>query len=413
VPLVVLSATVIALVAAKVRSDRRGRGPTPHVAPPAPSDDASSPTRRDPPLSGPPELGAGHVPDGGVRMLHGDAQRTHRARGRAPRSPKERWRTKIGGHVVTQPVLSLDEQTIYVTSYEGALVALDRKGVPKWKVPLGDRVYATPYVADDGAIYVGSDAKKFFCVASDGVVRFKLDVDGEADTAAAPVPDGRLAFAAGSTLYVISLRGDVRARFRAKKKIFTAPAVGERAIYVGSHDRFAYAVRFDGTHAWATELGADVDGGPAVADDGSVVFGTDGGRVVKLDGERGSVLWSSDVGGYVRGALSIGRDGSILAGVYGPTPGTIRLAPDGRFLGAFRVAGTGSRDFGVHGGPLEDEEGTLVFGTEDDHVYAIERSGQLRFRLDRTSDVDAPITLTRDGALIVGSDDGTVAELGD
>jgi outer membrane protein assembly factor BamB len=426
IPLIVLTATLAALLVAKIHGERRAR--LRHAVAQLPSSGgvafAPSPSSREPALaaSGPPPGGSGTIGSGrvaeGTRMLHQDNARTHRASGRAPRAPHERWRVTLGGPVVGQVTLAPDEKTAYACALDGTLAAIDRAGVVKWKFSLGDRAYATPLVGEGGVIYVGSDAKRFHAVAPDGTLKWKLDVDGEADSGALLLPDGRIAFAAGPALYVVSSGGEVRARFRARKKIFTAPAAApDGTLYVGSQDHFAYAVRPDGTQKWSIDLGSDVDGGPAIGDDGAVYFGTDGGRVVKVPADPGTppaIGWSIDVGGYVRGAISVARDGTVLTGVYGPTPGVLRLAPeDGRLLGAFRVPGTGSREFGVHGGPLEDDDGTLLFGAEDDRVYALERTGTVRFHLDRGSDVDAPVTLTRDGALIVGADDGTVAELGD
>jgi outer membrane protein assembly factor BamB len=65
----------------------------------------------------------------------------------------------------------------------------------------------------------------------------------------------------------------------------------------------------------------------------------------------------------------------------------------------------------VHGGPLEDEAGTLVFGAQDDYVYAVDSSGTLLWRFATGGDVDAPVTLLRDGTVVVGSDDGSVRAL--
>lgn len=426
-PLVVLTATVLSLVVVKWRAERRAAAihrsgaAMVSVEPPSPRP-GQRPSEPGLAASGP--LGGDRVATETARTLHGDAARTHRARGRVPAAPRERWRVKLGGPIVAQATLAPDERTVYATSLDGRLTALDRQrsGAITWSVDLGGRAYATPLVGSDGTIFVGSDAKKFFAITPAGAIAWKLDVDGEADTSAVSFGGDRIAFAAGSTLHVITTRGDARARFRTRKKIFTSPVVTlpssgparDAVIYFGSQDHRAYAIRPDGTLVWSTDLGAEVDGGPALADDGSVYFGTDAGRVIKLEPARGTNVWSAAVGGYVRGPLSVSRDGSVFAGIYGPTPGMLRLAPeDGRLLGAFRIAGTGSRDFGVHGGPLEDDDGTLVFGSEDDRLYAIERTGRVRFALDRGVDIDAPVTLTSDGALIVGADDGSIAELAD
>ncbi len=76
---------------------------------------------------------------------------------------------------------------------------------------------------------------------------------------------------------------------------------------------------------------------------------------------------------------------------------------------SFDIAGTGALEFGVHGGPLEDSEGKLYFGAQDDRLYAVAPfSSQPIFSLRTGGDVDAPATLLSDGALIVASDDGNV-----
>jgi outer membrane protein assembly factor BamB len=99
----------------------------------------------------------------------------------------------------------------------------------------------------------------------------------------------------------------------------------------------------------------------------------------------------------------------VLAGVYGPSPRQVRLrADDGSVVGEFAIQGTGAREFGVHGGALEDDTGALIFGTQDDDVYAVSDSGDLLWRFTTGGDVDAPVTLLTDGSLIVGSDDGYV-----
>lgn len=413
-PVVVLSVTVLALALAKVRATRAPVASTTAAALAAPV--ARADGRPIASLADSAPLGSGAASDD-VSTFHGDAQRTHRAHGRAPRAPREKWRATLGGPVVAQPILSRDQSTVFVTSLDGALYAIERQsGAIKWRVDLKDRVYATPLVDDAGTVIVGSDAKKLFAIRG-GAIAWTLDTDGEADSAALLVARDRVAVVAGASLLFVTSSGEVKGRFRAKRKIFTSPALGSAGgtplVFFGSQDHRAYAVRLDGTLAWSTDLGADVDGGPVVASDG-VVFGTDGGEVVKLDPARGDRLWATPVGGYVRGGVSLGRDGAVLAGVYGPTPGVVRLAgATGALLGKFSVPGTGSREFGVHGGPLEDDDGTLVFGAEDDRVYAVERSGVVRFTLVRGGDVDAPVTLTRDGALIIGADDGTVAELSD
>ncbi len=362
-------------------------------------------------------LGAGSPPPGverssGGPMLHGDTRHTHRAGGLVPRAlPAIAWQRDVGGPVEAQIATSPDERVLYVSSLGGSLTALaSSDGAEKWTVALGDRIYATPCVAHDGTIYVGSDAKKFIAVTPDGKIKWSFDAEGEADTGAALAADGSVVFGAGRTVYALTPWGQIKWRFAAKRKVFTSPAVGAGGrVFFGSQDHHAYALTDQGALLWSVDLGADVDGAPALGDDGAVYVGTDADEIVRLDPERGTPVWRSAVGGFVRGTLSISRGGDVFAGIYGPTPREVRVRPsDGRVVGQFAIQGTGAREFGVHGGALEDDEGTLVFGTQDDDVYAIGERGDLLWRFATGGDVDAPVTLLSDGSLAVGSDDGSV-----
>jgi outer membrane protein assembly factor BamB len=381
---------------------------------------ATAPMQPEAAASGPAGLGAGVPPEveapKGARMLHGDARHTHRAAGRAPLDPPAVvWSRDVGGPVEAQVTTSPDGQTLYAATLAGSLTALARDdGSVRWTLVLGDRAYATPAVADDGTIYAGSDAKKLVAVTPEGKVRWSFETEGDADTGPAIALDGTVVFAAGRMVYGLTPGGFVKFRFAAKRKVFSAPAIGPSGrVFFGSQDHHVYALTPQGGILWSTDLGDDVDASPAIGDDGAVFVGSDGGEVVRLDPDDGRVLWRAKLGGFVRGALSVTRRGDVLAGVYGPAPREVRLRPDGQVVGDFGVQGTGAREFGVHGGALEDEAGALLFGTQDDAVVAIDGSGKLRWRFATGADVDAPVTLLPDGSVVFGSDDGKVSMLRD
>jgi outer membrane protein assembly factor BamB len=346
-------------------------------------------------------------------MLHEDAHHTHRARGRVPSRPSLAWKVATDGPIESQPAASPDQAQIYVSTLGGSLWSVSRKGEKVFAVPLGGRAYGSPLVGEDGTIYVGSDAGAFFAISSAGRVKWKLDTRGEADTGGVFLSDGSVAFAAGNDVLAVRPSGDIAWRYAAKGKVFTAPAVTDGGLVVfGSQDDHAYALTPAGLLAWSVPLDGDVDGAPAIGDDGAIFMGSDAGDVVRL-GARGEVVWRVNVGGFVRGALSVARNGDVLAGVYGPAPRQVRLTPDGVVRGSFGVQGTGAAEFGVHGGALEDDAGTLVFGAQDDRVYAVGADGKLRWDFRTGADVDAPVTLLSDGTLVLGSDDGSLYALRD
>src|SRR6202012_479307 len=110
------------------------------------------------------------------------------------------------------------------------------------------------------------------------------------DTGANVAGDGLVVFAAGRMVYGVDAAGQVRWRFAARRKVFTAPAIGAQGrIYFGSQDHHVYALGPDGRPVWSLDLGVDIDGAPAVDDRGDVFVGTDGGEVVRVGADDGHV----------------------------------------------------------------------------------------------------------------------------
>ena len=193
--------------------------------------------------------------------------------------------------------------------------------------------------------------------------------------------------------------------------MYSAPSLtSDGRIAFGAQDHALYVITATGALGYAVDLGADVDCAAAAREDGAVVVGTDGGEVVSV-ARDGKISWRTHVDGYVRGGVTIARNGDVIVGTFGPVPRVVRLSATGERLGAFEIQGTGSRDFGIWGSPLEDDDGALFFGAQDDRVIALDAAGRLTFAFQTGADVDAPVTMLGDGSLVVGSEDGTVSRL--
>jgi outer membrane protein assembly factor BamB len=355
----------------------------------------------------------GKVSSGPPSMLHLDARHTNRSPYLGPKVPKLLWTFDTGGPIQAAPIV-LDNGTIVVASLGGKLYGLSDTGELRYQVDLGDRVYATPFAQND-ALFVGSDAHKFFGLKNDGTIRFRLDSDADVDTGAVPAPWGGIVFASGRVIYASKPDGTLYWRFQTKRKCFSSPAVADDGtVFVGSQDHHFYAITPAGKVKWRIDLGADVDAAPAIEDDGTVIVGSDKSEILAIGPDDGAIRWRADVGGYVRGALSLGRDGTILSGTYGPTPHMVGLDPtDGRVRFRFPIRGTGAPEFGIHGGPVEDAEGRLYFGAQDDHAYALSSDATLLWKFKTGGDVDAPLVITPRGVLLVGSDDGKLYAIGE
>jgi outer membrane protein assembly factor BamB len=401
-----LAALTLTVAVAVIRR-RHGGAPPRAGSPAAPvSTAATLPARSAPPPGA-------RVKSGPPSMIHLDPHHTNRSPFDGPLRPRLSWSFDAESPIEAAPAL-LDDGTIVVATLGGALFGVSPEGTARFRVDLGDRIYSSPLVLA-GNIFVGSDARRFYGIRPGGAIRWQLDTDGDADTGAAPTPSGGLVFGSGKLLYATRQDGTVVWRAKAKKKTFSSPGVADDGtVYAGSQDHHVYAIAPDGRQRWRADVGADVDSAPAIGDDGTVYVGTDGGAVLALSPEDGSVRWRARVGGFVRGALSVARDGTVLAGTYGPTPRLVALsADDGRIRFEFAVQGTGAAEFGIHGGPVEDPNGRLYFGAQDDCVYALAPSGALLWKWATHGDVDAPVVIARPGLLLVGSDDGRLYAIED
>ena len=211
-------------------------------------------------------------------MLHGDAR--HTAPRGGPRAavepPVVAWSRDVGGPIEAQVIASPDEQTLYVASLGGTLTALARGDGAR---ALDARRSATastrrPCVADDGTIYVGSDAKKFSAVSprrarSSGRSRPTATPTRRRDRRA----DGTVVFAAGRMVYArdparlraLALRGQAQGLHLARDRPTQGASSSARRTTTRTRSRPT------GRLAWSVDLGADVDGAPAIGDDGSVV----------------------------------------------------------------------------------------------------------------------------------------------
>lgn len=373
--------------------------------------DLASPADSAGPLAARP-VGSGAVREGEASMLHLDPRHTNRSPFFIPRRPREVWSFDTGGPIVAAPVIA--GGLVIVASLSGRIAALSVDGRSRWSVDLGERIYGSPLVLGE-RLFVGVDRGKLVSLdARTGAVRFRLDVDGDADTAPAPLPGGDLVFAAGRTVEAISPDGTVRWRHRLRRKVFASPAVGAGVVVVGDQGGMVTALGLDGAVRWSVAVGGDADAAPAIGDDGLIFVGTDGGEVLALAPDSGAIRWRTAVGGHVRGPLAVARSGAVLASTYGPAPALVSLDPaSGAEQWRFGVQGTGAKEFGIHGSPVEDPTGALLFGAQDNNLYALEPSGRLRWRLGFEGDVDATVILAGGGFVFVGCDDGRLHALRD
>lgn len=322
-----------------------------------------------------------------------------------------RWKLDAKAPIAVTPAVSADR--VVIGTLGGRVLGVDLAGAVAWSFDAHDRVYGSPLIVGDAA-WVGVDGGALVSLAlRDGKPRARVATKGDADGAAAPLGDG-VVFCATRLVVALDARGRERWSWKAKRKHFTPPAITEDGdvIVAGQDDRVTRLSGRDGTVKWRALVDADADGGPAIADDGTIYAGTDGGEVIALEPHTGNVKWRRAVGGFVRGGITVARDGAVIVGVHGPKPAIVALDAYGGEIFRVVVPGTGAKEHGVRGGPIEDAEGTLVFGGQDDRVVALDRDGHERWSVRVDGDVDGTLALS-EGVVYVATYGGSLYALGD
>ena len=111
--------------------------------------------------------------------------------------------------------------------------------------------------------------------------------------------------------------------FRTGKGIFSSPVIdGRDRVYVGSADRFFYAIRPNGREVWRFRTGQIIDSSALLDDQGRVYFGSGDGNLYALDRSTGEVDWTftaeppSQTGGLIdwfEGNVGMRGDGALIA----------------------------------------------------------------------------------------------------
>ena len=194
-------------------------------------------------------------------------------------------------------------------------------------------------------------------------------------------------------------------------QVWSAPAVAEGTLYVGSDDHRLHAVDL-ATHAarWTYYTGGAVRSRPLVAGD-LVLVESDDGYLHAVDRRTGQRQWRADLK-----SRDLVRRGPTLDNPYydwrasspvATADGLVVVGSAAARISAFKLAtgepawSSGVEDM-VRGDPLV--VGTrIVFGSWDHHVYAVDaRTGKLAWRFDTGNIVQSAPALGQ-GTVVIGS----------
>ncbi|OQY19572.1 MAG: hypothetical protein B6I35_11505 [Anaerolineaceae bacterium 4572_32.2] len=185
---------------------------------------------------------------------------------------------------------------------DGNVYALDvESGDLEWQFETGHRVWATPLIISD-TVYVGSMDRHLYALnLSDGKVRWDFHAGG-AFAGTPALRNGTLYVGAfDDKFYAIDAEtGTERWVFSGENWFWGGPAVYDDVIYTVDVNGNVYALDDAGKQIWREPLGVLVRAGPALTEDGSMLFVTsEDGTLYALDTADGFELWSVESEGQM------------------------------------------------------------------------------------------------------------------
>jgi len=266
-----------------------------------------------------------------------------------------KWKTDLGVIVYSSPAVGGDG-TIYLGSLNFNLHAVNPDGSYKWGFLTGSCVFSSPAIGPLGGIYFGSKGHHIYCLddaGDEGVERWSVPTgefyDGHfVDSSPALAPDGTVYVGTDpyggvideitpvpDDFWAVSSTGGLKWTLTFGDGVESSPALAEDGtIYVGSFDRYLYAVRDEGDAgavAWRFPTRGWIDGSPVVDGAGTIYVGSRDSTLYALNPD-GTLRWAFPAGGAIESSPSIGADGILYFGT---------------MAGDFYALGTPGPDVGV------------------------------------------------------------------
>jgi outer membrane protein assembly factor BamB len=181
---------------------------------------------------------------------------------------------------------------------------------------------------------------------------------------------------------------------------------GSGAVYTTSGTSLV-AITDHGTSAsiaWrADPHDGDTEVSPGLAEDGTILLGTNGSQEWAYRPD-GSVLWHSPrVITY--SSPSVTATGLAYVADHSGTVHVLDTAT-GAERGTYRVTKTQ-----IWSSAILDKDYRVYFGGQNGHVYGVSPAGVVLFDVGLGAPIDSYPALTGDGTLIVGATDGTLAAI--
>ena len=321
-----------------------------------------------------------------------------------------KWWVETENPVSSSPVIAPDG-TIYFTSENDTLYALNIDGTKKWAVWLGNATASTPAIGVDSTIYIGSDGK-LSAYEPNGELKWEYEVSGS--VVGSPVgSDNAIYFGStNDTLYAVYTDGTLKWKYAAEGDILSSPAVSPYGIiYVGSNDHKLYAINPDGTEEWSVSTDGAIISSPAVNTSTGIIYvGSCDGKLYAI-GSDGTIVNTYTTGDTITSSPAIGADGTIFFGSYNGK--LYALNPDLSLKWEYQTGGNieSSPTISYH---TSDNREFIYVGSDDSTVYCFKGSDGTVIWSAVTDDIitSSPAIADSSFTIYIGSNDGNLYAFG-
>lgn len=276
---------------------------------------------------------------------------------------KLKWTFPTKANIISSPVVGPDS-TIYVGSGDYNIYAIKQDGSLKWSYKINSQIEVSPAVGTDGTIYIGANDNRFYAIKSDGTLRWSFLAQGAIRASASIGTDGTIYFGClDKKLYACSPEGSLKWTFETKSMWMSSPAIGyDGTVYLGSSDNYLYAINVDGSLKWAFKANNIIRSSPVVAADGTIYVGAADNYLYALDPE-GKLKWSYKIANPENSSPAIGSDSTIY--LASSDNNLYAIEADGSLKWSCRIG------LVMGSSPVIDENGDIYIGTTNDYSLKV------------------------------------------
>jgi outer membrane protein assembly factor BamB len=203
-------------------------------------------------------------------------------------------------------------------------------GQERWSFATGGTIHAAPAIAADGTIYLTSEDGKLYALDANHTERWNYTTLGPILTSPLIHPDGFvLVSSSDHNLYAINADGSLRWSHTSPSAASVSPTIGQDGnIYLQRTDGLLEVLSSAGEPRWTRAVGIPAVAAPIVGADGTIYLANNAGTTLALNPD-GSLRWL-DHGSSAILDLALNSSGELFAL---ETSGTLRhYARDGQIL---------------------------------------------------------------------------------